>query len=112
MSTKGFRKINVAGENFYWKVRKRISHEEAHNGQLGIPIQHESKGQLLFVYIGFRRSKDYGMESIQSVTPSIIKNCITEAIKLGWQFKTPGRPISLVNGKLTRDTRTAKWAAD
>jgi hypothetical protein len=67
ISKKGLRKIQVEGENFYWRVRKKISHDEYHNDQLGIPIQHESEGQLLIAYIGYCRSKDYGKESIESI---------------------------------------------
>jgi len=111
ISKKGLRKIRVAEETFYWKVRKKISHDEAHNEQLGIPIQHESGRQLLIAYIGYGRSIGYGRESLQSITPSIIKDCILEAIQLGWNFDKKEKPISLVNGQLTIDTKTAKWKA-
>ena len=111
ISKKGLRKIEVLNEDFFWRVRKKISHDEAHNEQLGIPIQHESGGQLLIVYIGFGRSKDYGRESLESITPSIIKDCILKAIELGWKFNEKERPIIMVNGKLTFDTKTAKWEA-
>lgn len=112
ISKKGLRKIQVSGEDFYWRVRKKISHDEAYNEQLGIPIQHESGGQLLIAYVGYGRSKDYGRESLKSITPSIIKECILTAIDLGWQFDKKEKPISLVNGKLTTDTKSAKWEAD
>jgi len=111
ISKKGLRKIQVSNENFYWRVRKKISHDEAYNEQLGIPIQHESGGQLLIVYIGYGRSEDYGRESLKSITPSKIKNCILKAIELGWNFSKKEKPISMVNGKLTTDTKTAKWEA-
>lgn len=111
ISKKGFRKIDVDGEIFYWKIRKKISHEEAHNTQYGVPIQHQSDGQLLIAYVGFCRSRDYGRESVNSVTPSIIKRCIPEAIDLGWKFDIPGKPISLVNATLTEHTKTGGWSA-
>ncbi len=111
ISKKGLRKIQVSGEEFYWKVRKKISHDEAHNDQLGIPIQHKSEGQLLMVYVGYCRSEDYGREPLKSITPSIIKECIMTAIELGWKYDEKGKPVSLVNGKLTEDTKTAKWRA-
>jgi hypothetical protein len=95
IAKKGLRKINVEGEDFYWRVRKKISHNEAHNNELGIPVQHSSGGQLLLVYLGFCRSYGYGTKSIESVTPSLIKNYILEAIKLGWQFNQNGKPISV-----------------
>ncbi|BDD03893.1 hypothetical protein [Aureibacter tunicatorum] len=109
ISKKGFRKINVEGDNFYWKVRKKVSHEEAHDDQYGIPIQHESEGQLLFVFVGFCRSKGYGRESINNITPNLIRLKILEAIELGWKYKKPGNLISFVNRELTSDTKTAKW---
>lgn len=99
ISKKGLRKIRVLNEYFYWRVRKKISHDEAHNEQLGIPIQHESGGQLLIVYVGFGRSQSYGRESLKPITPSIIKGCILKAIKLGWHFDKKESPISMVNGK-------------
>ena len=111
ISKKGVRKIQVSGEDFYWRVRKKISHDEAHNEQLGIPIQHKNGGQLLIAYIGYGRSKDYGRESVISITPSIIKAYILTAIELGWDFTKKDKPISLVNGELTTDTKTAKWIA-
>lgn len=111
ISKKGFRKIDVDGETFYWKIRKKISHEEAHNDQYGVPIQHQSEGQLLIAYVGFCRSEGYGRQSVNSVTPSVIKRSILEAIGLGWKFDIPGKPISLVNGTLTVDTLTASWGA-
>ena len=111
ISKKGFRKIDVNGETFFWKVRKKISHDEAHNDQYGVPIQHQSEGQLLIAYVGFCRSEGYGRESVNSVTPSIVKSCILEAIGLGWKFDISGKPISLVNGTLTKDTKTASRGA-
>ncbi|GEM_PF-3894065 len=38
ISKKGLRKIQVLNKDFYWRVRKKISHDESHNEQLGIPI--------------------------------------------------------------------------
>lgn len=111
ISKKGLRKIRVSNENFYWRVRKKISHDEAHNEQLGIPIQHENAGQLLIAYIGFGRSEDYGREALKSITPSIIRKCILEAIQLGWNYDKKAKPVSLVDGKLTTDTKTAKWSS-
>ena len=111
IAKKGVRRIEVAGESFYWRVRKKISHDEAHDDQLGIPIQHDTGGQLLIAYIGYGRSEDYGRNSLKSVTPAIIKDCILKAIDLGWQFDQLGKPVSLIDGKLTTDTKTAKWKA-
>lgn len=111
ISKKGSRKIVVDGHTFYWKVRKKVSHEECHDDEYGVPIRHESEGQLLFAYVGYCRSGYPGRESIESITPSIIKSCITQAIELGWQYELPGRPISLVEGKLIDNARVAKWSA-
>ena len=51
--SKGFRKIIVDGNEFVWRVRKKISWNEAHNGSLGIPIQYIDGGQLLIISIGY-----------------------------------------------------------
>ena len=112
ISKKGCRKIQVSGETFLWKVRKKVSHDERHNDQLGIPIQHASEGQLLIVYLGYCRSEDYGRESVVSITPTMISESIQEAIKLGWNYKEKGKPVALVNNTLTEDTKTSKYKAD
>jgi len=65
----------------------------------------------LIAYIGYGRSEDYGRESLKSITPSIIKDCILNAIKLGWNFDKKEKPIIMINGELTTDTKTARWLA-
>jgi len=110
ISKKGFRKIEIDGQKFFWKVRKKISHEEWHDDQYAIPIQHESEGQLLLAYVGYCRSGYPERDSFESITPKIIRECIIDAVKLGWQYNYPGKPISLLDGKLSNDTRRAKWS--
>lgn len=56
ISRKGFRKITIDENQFLWKIRKNISHNERHNVPLGIPIQHIDGGQLLIVNLGYSRS--------------------------------------------------------
>lgn len=110
ISSKGMRKITVNGEVFLWKIRHKMSHEEDHNDQYAIPVQHPSGGQLLFVFVGFSRAwGGYINNSPESVTPKMIQPLIEEAMKLGWKFNEPGKPIALVNGVLETDTRRAKW---
>jgi len=96
VAKKGLRKINMNGENFHWKIRKKISHNEAHNSEYKIPIQHEMGGQILLIQVGFCRSHGYDSDPILSVTPSLIKEKILEAINLGWQFNLKGKPIHLL----------------
>ena len=105
ISKKGLRKINVNDEVFYWKIRRKISHNEAHNEEYSIPVQHESEGQLLFINVNFGRSYGYGDEYIKSVTPVMIKEKIIEAINLGWKYNMNVNPISLSNSKLFNDTK-------
>ena len=110
ISLKGMRKITVNGEVFLWKIRKKVSHEEDHNTQIPIPVQHISGGQVLFVFVGFTRAYGgYINNSPKSVTPKMIEPLIREGIQLGWKYNEPGNPIALVNGVLETDTRTAKW---
>lgn len=111
ISAKGLRHLSVAGGAFHWKVRKKISWDELHDDQVCIPIQHVSGGQLLVAYIGYARSI-YGAISkhtIFPINPKVIEQYILEAINMGWQYKTPGKPVSIIEGKLTTDTRVAKW---
>lgn len=110
ISLKGMRKITVNDEVFLWKIRKKLSHEEAHNDQYPIPVQHISGGQVLFVFVGFTRANHgYYNESPESVTPGMIRPLIEEAIALGWKYDEPGNAISLADGALQKDTRTVKW---
>ncbi len=112
ISLKGMRKITVSGEVFHWKIRRKISHDEAHNDQYAIPVQHISGGQVLFVYVGFTRAYGgYQNNSPESVTPSMISPLIEKAILLGWNYKQEGNAISLIGNILTSDTKTAKWNA-
>ena len=114
ISAKGLRELVVAGEKFYWRVRKKISWDELHDDQIGIPIQHASGGQLLIAYVGYARSI-YGAASryaVRPITPGMIEGCIGEAISLGWKFNVPGKPVSIMDGKLSADTRVAKWRAN
>lgn len=99
LAKKGLRRMVVGDQIFYWKIRKIVSHNEKHNEEYGIPVQHESKGQLLLIYTGLCRSIDYGREPM-NITPQIIKSKIIEAIDLGWKFDQPGTAVKLVNGVL------------
>ena len=87
---KGFRKITVDGNQFLWKVRKKISWNERHNSPLGIPIQHISGGSILIVYLNFTRS-GYEENNEFPITPSLIEKCIRKAIKAGWEYNEKGK---------------------
>lgn len=79
------RKITVNGEVFLWKIRKKISYNEAHNVEQAIPVQHISGGQVVFISIGFTRSYGgYDNQSPESVIPKMIQPLIEQAIGLGW----------------------------
>lgn len=106
ISLKGMRKITVNGEVFLWKIRKKMSHNEAHNVEQAIPIQHISEGQLLFVSVGFTRAYGgYENNSPESVTPKMIQPLIEQAIQLGWKYDEPGNAIRLVHDSLVKDTK-------
>ncbi|WP_343748645.1 hypothetical protein [Fluviicola sp.] len=109
VSLKGMRKITVNGEVFLWKIRRKISHNEAHNDDYAIPVQHHSGGQLLFVSVGFTRSYGYQNDSPESVTPSMIRPLIEQAISLGWKYDKPGNAICLKTDSLSTDTKM--WSA-
>ncbi|MET1080716.1 MAG: hypothetical protein ABWY06_22120 [Pseudomonas sp.] len=111
IALKGMRKISVHKEIFLWKIRRKISHDEAHNVEYAIPVQHSGGGQVLFVFVGFTRAYGYGNSSPASVTPGMIRPLIETAIGLGWQYNAPGNAISLVNGALQVDSKNAKDSA-
>jgi hypothetical protein len=115
LARKGLRTIQVDGESFVWRVRKKTSHEERHDSQLGIPIQHVNGGQLLVAYVGYSRSRShgyYGTYSIKNITPLLIENAIINAIKLGWRYKNPGKPVSVFGRELVEDTRGTRPQAE
>lgn len=99
IAKKGLRKIVVAHEIFYWKIRKKISHNEKHNIEYEIPVQHENEGQILLINVGFYRSVPYGRESME-ITPNLIESKILEAIEAGWEYHKPGKPVKLINKEL------------
>jgi hypothetical protein len=108
LAKKGLRRSQVDGKKFLWKVRGKISHNEWHNAQIGIPIQHESGGQLFIAYVGYSRScyEAYGMGdfSLKPIMPSVIKDSILQAIKLGWSYEKTGKPVIIRRGQLTEHT--------
>ena len=99
IAKKGLRKIIVINEVFYWKIRKKVSHNEEHDATYEIPVQHESEGQILLINVGFCRSEYYGREPM-NITPSLIQSNITEAIELGWEYNKQGKAITLMHGAL------------
>lgn len=99
IAKKGLRKIIVAREIFYWKIKKKILHNEKHNSEYEIPVQHENEGQILLINVGFGRSVSYGRESME-ITPNLIESKIMEAIALGWEYHKPGKPVKRMNGEL------------
>lgn len=104
---KGFRKISVNGEQFLWKIRKKISWEEIHDGQLKIPIQHVSGGQLLYLTIGYSRSYFAEINEF-NITPSMIELCIKKAILDGWNFNSKGKVFELNCTELLKSNKSNK----
>lgn len=100
IAKKGLRKIIIADEIFFWKIRKKISHNERHDVEYEIPVQHSSEGQILLINIGFCRSESYGRAPME-VTPGLIQSKINEAIEIGWEYYKQGKPVKLVDGKLS-----------
>lgn len=87
---KGTRKIVVYNECYYWRIRKKMTHNEKHGDALGIPIQHESGGTILIANLGYCRAGalgGYPPNSIPNIKPSTIKCCIAFAIKNGWNYE-------------------------
>ncbi|WP_336960776.1 hypothetical protein [Chryseobacterium contaminans] len=99
IAKKGLRQIIVDDKIFYWKIRKKISHNEKHDVEYEIPVQHESEGQILLINVGFCRSESYERESME-ITPSLIQSKVIEAIELGWKYHQPGKSVKLMNGEL------------
>ena len=113
LAKKGLRTIQVGEEKFVWRVRKNVSHEEKHGAQLAIPIQYLHGGQLLIAYLGYSRSgyETHGIEgtgSLNEITPAAIRKYVVKAIGLGWQYKTSGKPVSILNNALADDVLIAR----
>jgi hypothetical protein len=113
VARKGLRTIQVGEEKFVWRVRKNVSHEEKHGAQLAIPIQYLQGGQLLIAYLGYSRSgyEAHGIEGagiLNEITPAAIREYIVKAIRLGWQYKTSGKPVSIINNALAADVLVAR----
>lgn len=93
ISKKGLRKIEVNGEIFFWKIKKKVSWDEKHCALISIPIFHESEGQLLSITLGFTRG--YFKPNEFLITPKMISNSIVKALDVGWKFKEQGKPFEL-----------------
>ena len=91
---KSRRKIVVDGEQFYWVLRDRASHNERHDVPYLLPIQHHLGGQLLLADIGYCRS-GYDDDPIPVVTPGIIERLIRSAIAQGWDYANTNAPLTL-----------------
>lgn len=93
---KGQRKITVNESVFYWKVRKKISHNEGHDDRLGIAIQSESGGQILWAKIDYARSGEgYEPKKVLQIKPNLIRKCVLKAIDEGWQYESKGKLFEL-----------------
>lgn len=99
---KGFRKITIDENEFLWKARKKVSWNEIHDGQLGIPIQNAEGGRLLMLTLGYSRSYFTGNNEFQ-ITPAIIEICIKEAIKNGWDHQSTGPKFEFDCSGLIKD---------
>lgn len=97
MSATGYRKINVLGENFLWKVRKRTTHP--YDDELEVPIKHVSGGQLLIVLLRLSHQGLYGISDTE-ITSVMVRDCIMKAVDKGWEFRRAGAPVFLDNGRL------------
>lgn len=91
---KGSRKIVVDGNEFIWKIKKYPSHNERHDVDYRIPIQHVEGGQLLLVPLGYCRFWEYNGSHFFPITPSIIEKCIKLAIKDGWKYLEKLPPLT------------------
>ncbi len=93
---KGQRKIIVNEQVFYWKVRKKISHNEAHDDRLGIAIQADSDGQILWAKLDYSRSgTGYETKKVLQIKPNLIRKCILKAIDKGWEYNSKGKLMEL-----------------
>lgn len=89
---KGSSKIKVADKSYRWAV-------SPDSGYMHIVVQLDSgKGQRLQVLVDYE----------PSVTPSIVRDCILEALKKGWKPEKPGSPFGLDRSKpVSSPTRPA-----
>lgn len=95
IAKKGSRKIVVDGNEFIWKVRKYVNHNEHHGVDYCIPVQ-SVDGQILLITTGYNRSgSDYSANHQFPITPSIIQKCIRYAISKGWQYKEKRPPFEI-----------------
>lgn len=97
---KGSRKITIDGEVFYWRVRKKMTHNEKHNDSISIPIQHKSCASILLANLGYCRAGELGgypSNPIPNITPALIELCIRFGISNGWNHLEKGKPFHIYN---------------
>ncbi len=83
---KGTRTIIVDTHIFLWKIKKCPSHNEKHDIQYEIPIQHILGGQVFLASVGYCRSVGYHQNETFAITPALIEKCIRYAQSQGWDF--------------------------
>ncbi len=88
---RGSRKTIIDGNTFLWKIRKHPTHNERHDVDYLIPVQHIEGGQVLLLSMGYNRS-GYRNDYLFMITPGMLADCIKDAISEGWNFRCKQPP--------------------
>ena len=92
----GSRRIEVDGETYLWRVRRRptASQRSARTPML-VTIATESGGAALIVRPHFFHPSNQVALCSQAVTPGQVADYVREARRAGWAPTNPGRPFEL-----------------
>lgn len=89
---KGSRKLRVDGENYRWTIRRRPTYCEANEWSklsAAVELFDQPTSVLLIEFPFFRPDSWVSMDGGQ-VTPAMIEESIRDAIRDGWNPRTPG----------------------
>ncbi|SRR5579884_2213416 len=86
LSKKGLRRICVDGAEYLWKIGKLRYDDYVHTS---IVVQPADRQGCVLIY---RVAKAYGGADAE-LKPSLVADCIRDALAEGWQPRVPGSPF-------------------
>lgn len=93
---KGSRKITVNDVNFRWLIRRKSTYGQTDYGygKLHVAVELEENPKTsLFIYTDRKHPSDIETEKVTPITPFDISNWIKQALLIGWNLSSNGKPF-------------------
>jgi hypothetical protein len=94
---KGTRGINVDGEEYRWRIRKKPTYDQgAFATAMTFAVEHsDAEGSTLIVTTTVPRPDNWLLKRSASVTPARVADAIRQALRCGWSPGVSGTPFIL-----------------